>query len=74
MTPDYEAITIKQFDSYARRCERANLKQYAKSLTAGSIANRAQPYILECQGEDVLIIKPGWRDAMKSARIEEATK
>jgi len=62
-----EHIKGSQIRSYAKRLERANLKCHGSSLTAGSIAAAANPFIDEIEEmyEDSLIMREGWREAMK---------
>jgi len=61
-----EAVTYKQWDSYAKKIERKNLKESGESLTFSSIAQKASNYIVESQPDNKIIIaKKGWREAMK---------
>jgi len=66
-----EMITEKQFDSYARRIERRNLKLRGRSLTALSISRRANCFIVDIRNDGTLLVRDGWREAMRLA--EETT-
>lgn len=63
---DYEYIKDSTLISYARRIERARMKLAGCSLTATSISRHANPFVIEIQG-DTLIMRKGWREAMKAA-------
>lgn len=67
-----ETISGRQWDSFARRIERATLKACGRSLTAASISTRARHHIVEVRDDgDVLIVTPGWRDTMRGAPASE---
>ncbi len=68
-TPDTEWIAIGQWHSYARRIERRHLRQYGTSLASTAIARRASPFIVEIQTAR-LLVRAGWRQAMRQAREE----
>jgi hypothetical protein len=67
--PDTAWITIRQWDSYARRIERRHLRQYGTSLASTAIARRASACIIEIQTERMLV-HAGWRQAMRQAGEE----
>lgn len=60
-----EVVTHRQWDSYAARIERKNLKEHGHSLSRASIAYRANAYIIEIR-EDTMIVRTGWREAMRN--------
>lgn len=62
--PEY--VTFREWDSYARRIERANLRRDGRSLSFTGIAARAQKHIIECQ-RGGMVVRPGWRQAMREA-------
>lgn len=62
-----EFVTYRQWDSYAMRVEKANIKREGRSLTAGGIANRARFWIVEIQDDKKgMIVAKNWREAMKT--------
>ena len=64
---DTEFVTHLQWQSYAKRIERANLKASGTSLTFTGIAHRASGYIVEIwDDEGGMIVRKGWREAMKT--------
>jgi hypothetical protein len=62
-------ISIRQWNSYARRIERRNLRQYGVSLSSTAIARRAGASIVEIQTERMLV-RSGWRQVMQQAGEE----
>lgn len=61
-----EFVTNRQWNSYACRIQNANLKKYGTSLSATGIARRASIFIIDIQNDrDGMIVKTGWREAMK---------
>lgn len=61
-------ITSKQFQSYAKRCERVAMKENGESLTVGGIASRANEHIIEVRDNGkTLIVRDGWKEAMRAA-------
>lgn len=60
-----EVVTRRQWDNYAARIERKNLKERGHSLTRTAIAYRANSYIIEIR-EDTMIVRTGWREAMRN--------
>lgn len=64
---DTEIVTHRIWDGYARRLERANLRREGRSLSFTSIAAQANPFIVELFSKDSMIVRKGWREAMKSA-------
>ena len=67
---DTEWISIRQWNSYARRIERRRLRQYGMSWSSTTIARRASAYIVEIQTERIRV-RTGWRQAMQQAGEEE---
>lgn len=64
-----ETISFRQWDNYAKRIETANLKACGASLTYLSISIRARKYIVEERSDNkTMIVRKGWREAMKQAR------
>jgi hypothetical protein len=64
---DIEYISRKQWFSYARRIEKRNLKETGRSLTYTGIQQRARSFVVSIQIDtDTMIVKKGWRDAMKA--------
>jgi hypothetical protein len=59
-------ITIRQWQSYARRLERRHLRQEGVSWSATTIAQRARACIVEIQTERIHV-RAGWRCAMQQA-------
>ena len=59
-------ITIRQWQRYARRLERRHLRQYGRSWSATTIAQRARACIEEIQTERIRV-RAGWRRAMQQA-------
>jgi len=66
-----EFVTNQQWDSYARRIERANLRARHSSLTASAIARRASAHIVEIQPDHKgMFVRPGWHEAMRGLEAE----
>lgn len=64
-----EVIKGKQWDSYARRIERRNLKANGSSLSAASITMRARGYIVDIRNDEgTMVVRKGWREAMRLAK------
>lgn len=64
--PETEGVTNRQWDAYARRIENANMKAEGHSLTASSIARRANSFVVDIRSDtNTMIVKKGWREAMK---------
>lgn len=59
-----EFISRRQWHAYASRVYRATMKREGRSLTQVGIERRASAYITEIR-EDGLVVKAGWREAMK---------
>jgi hypothetical protein len=62
-------IAIRHWHSYARRLERRHLRQYGRSWSATTIAQRARACIVEIQTERIRV-RAGWRRAMQQAADE----
>jgi len=70
-----EMITGRQWDSYARRIERRNLKTNGVSLSAASIKMRAREYIVDIRlGEQTMLVCKGWRAAMREVHPNTTQK
>lgn len=68
---DTEFVTDAQWDSYAHRVMSANLKRDGHSLSPSGIARRANTFIVDIQSDRKgMIVKKGWREAMKQASGE----
>ena len=68
MKPHYktEFVTNRQWDSCATRIMNKNMKERGHSLTQSGIARRANDHIVDIQSDNGgMIVKPGWREAMK---------
>lgn len=66
MSNKTEAITKKQWENYGRRIEKKNLREKAESLTFTAICRKAYNFIIETHTDnDIMIVKKGWRKAMK---------
>jgi len=66
LLPITETVTFAQWDNYAKRIERKNLRECGRSLTFSGIANRANRFVIDIQPDHkVMIVKKGWREAMK---------
>ena len=63
---DFATISSRQWKSYAKRLERKNLKQSGKSLSWGSIMDRANKHIVEIHDE-WLTVTGNWKATMKEA-------
>lgn len=62
---------------YALRLERANLKQYHTSPSAGAICSAADTFIIEerpYSNGGSLVMKEGWREAMKMRARKAVSK
>jgi hypothetical protein len=66
MRVETECITHAQWYGYARRIEKANLRRAGRSLTFSCIAAQANRFIIELYDKDTMIVRKGWRDAMKA--------
>ena len=63
---DTEFVTDRQWDNYARRIEKRNLRLYGHSLTFTGIARRANAFIVDIRSDQKgMIVLVGWREAMK---------
>ncbi len=61
-----EYITYQQWENYAKRIERKNLREKGTSLSFSGIAMRANKHIICIEHDtNILIVKPGWRKRMK---------
>lgn len=60
-----ETVTHRQWDNYARRIEKKNLREKGRSLTYSAIARRANDHILELLDDKTMLVTPGWREKMK---------
>ena len=60
-----EFITHRQWDNYAKRIEKRNLRQHRSSLTFTGISRRASGFIREIRAEGMVVYN-GWREAMKT--------
>jgi len=68
LKPTTEYVTSKQWESYAKRLERKNLKENGRSLTFIGIASGANGHIVEIQSDNgLMIVSSGWRESMKKA-------
>ena len=66
-----EFVTNRQWDNCAYRIMRKNLDKYGRSLTASGIAQRANNHIIDIRSDqDGMIVKTGWRDAMREVVAE----
>jgi len=64
-----EWVSCKQWENYAKRIERKNLREKGTSLTFSSIERRAYPYVVEVRPDQkVMLVKVGWREAMRNAK------
>jgi hypothetical protein len=70
---DTEFITHRQWDNYAKRVEKRNLRQHGSSLTFTAIAHRASAFIVEIRSEG-MIVRKGWREAMKGQQPNTRTR
>lgn len=59
-----EFITHEQWDNYARRIERENLKKHGRSLSFSGIGRRASACIVDIQ-ERGMVVQVGWRQVMR---------
>lgn len=63
-----ERVSYQQWQGYAKRLEKQNLKQYGSSLSFSSIASSANSFVVELMDDyEIIIAKPGWREAMAAA-------
>ena len=61
-----EFVTNRQWDSYARRIEKANVRKYGHSITQSGIASRANKLIVDIQSDkNGMLVQIGWKDLMK---------
>ena len=66
MSNQTEFVTDRQWDGYARRLMKANLKAKHVSLTQIGISGGASSYIVEIRSDQKgMIVRTGWREAMK---------
>ena len=59
-----EFVTRRQWDSYASRIFRANMKRDGRSSGRLAIAARAQRHIIEVR-DDGMFVEAGWRESMR---------
>ncbi len=58
-------VSYRQWDSYKRRCENAELKRCGKCRLIGDFFGK---WIVEIREDHKLILtRPGWKEAMKHA-------
>lgn len=62
----FEWITRQQWDRYAKRIEKANLRRFGKSLNFTSISRHAMQYIIEVRDNNILV-REDWKSMMKQA-------
>ena len=62
-----EYVTQRAWDGLARRLERERLRACGTSLSATSIAARANSYIVETSSDRPMLVRTGWRAAMIAA-------
>ena len=66
MNENVEFVTRKQWDGYARRIEKKNMKEHGHSITFSGIARNANSYIVEIELDSGgMWVKKGWRKAMR---------
>lgn len=66
-----EFVTNHQWNSYAAKLERKHIREHRKSLTSGSIVQRAASYIVDLQPDKSgMVVKAGWRQAMDRIAAE----
>lgn len=66
LAPITEYVTYQQWDRQASAVMRANFKRCGSSLSSSGIEHRAHSFIIEIrEDQKEMIVKKGWRDAMK---------
>jgi len=65
-----EIIDNRLIENYGTRLERKNLRQFHRSLSRGSICRAADSFVVEILPDLMLIIRRGWREAMREAAKE----
>ena len=67
-----EFVTYRQWEGYARRLERTNLRNRSESLTAVGISRGAEDCIVEIQSDrGGILARAGWKAAMREKAAEE---
>ncbi len=67
-----EFVLHAQWDAYARMLEKDNMKRHRVSLTFSGIARRANRHIIYIDdSRKGMMVRPGWREAMRRYRIEK---
>ena len=70
MSTEIEIITYQQWDAAVSRAVNAQMKVNHRAMTHSSVCNRTHRYIVEIRdGERTMIVKAGWRQAIKLAAI-----
>jgi len=73
MTTSNRFVSDRQWDSYARRCERNELKEHGTARAAVTISNVCGRYIIEERPDHKLVlVREGWREAMRHAANPDA--
>ena len=55
-----ERVSYRQWENYAKRLEKQNLKQHGRSLSFSSIASSARSFVIEIMDDyEIIIAKPG---------------
>lgn len=66
-----EFVTHKQWQSYALRIEKANLRDHGTSLSFSYFAKKARNHIIEIQDDRKgMIVTKGWQKTMKEESIK----
>lgn len=66
-----EVITEKQWDSAVSRAFRAEIKTAGRAMSNATISNNAgRTHIIEVRS-GTLVVRDGWRDAIKAAAVSK---
>ena len=69
---EHEVVTWKQWESYAKRIEKRNLKAHGISISFSGIERYARHHIVEeYTDQKASLVKKGWRDTMKAMPIPD---
>lgn len=69
---DTESVTHHQWDNYAKRLEKKNLREFGTSPTFTTISRKVNKFTVDIREEGIIVHK-GWRQAMKQAAQRSKT-
>lgn len=64
-----EVVSFRRWDAYKRRCENAELRRAGRCRSVGDFCS---PFVVEVRSDlRDMVVRPGWKEAMKVAANPE---